>query len=145
MKKLNTILLVLLILIANKLTASSIILSDSTIKSDSSNVIFKEEPAEFPGGVKKLMKYIENNLIYPEVAYKKNIQGVVKVSFVVEKDGSVSNPTIISGIGYGCDEEAVRVIASLPKFIPGKQNGNPVRVQYNVPIIYNVNNYRKKY
>ncbi len=145
MKKLNIIILVLLTIIANKSIASSIILSGSTIKSDSSNVVYKEEPPEFPGGVKKLMKYVENNLVYPEEAYKKNIQGVVKVSFIVEKDGSVSSPTIISGIGYGCDEEALRVIASLPKFIPGKQNGNPVRVQYNVPIIYNINNYRKKY
>jgi protein TonB len=144
MKKFYTILILLLIFIANKSNASNFILSDSTIKSDSSNLVYKEEPPEFPGGIKKLMKYIENNLIYPEAAYKKNIQGVVKVSFIVEKDGSVSNPTIISGIGYGCDEEAVRIIASLPRFIPGKQNGNPVRVQYNVPIIYNINNYRKK-
>lgn len=95
-----------------------------------------EENPEFPGGPAKLLEYIQKNLEYPEAARENEIQGRVFVGFIVEEDGSVSNVKILRGIGYGCDEEAIRLVNSLPKFKPGKQRGKPIRVQYNLPIVF---------
>lgn len=95
-----------------------------------------EENPEFPGGTAKLLEYVQKNLKYPMMARESDIQGRVFVGFVVEKDGSISNVKVLRGIGGGCDEEAVRVVQSLPKFKPGKQRGNPVRVQYTLPIVF---------
>ena len=83
-----------------------------------------EENPEFPGGPAKLLEYVQKNLKYPMMARESDIQGKVFVGFVVEKDGSISNVKVLRGIGGGCDEEAVRVVQSLPKFKPGKQRGN---------------------
>ena len=95
-----------------------------------------EENPEFPGGPAKLLEYVQKNLKYPMMARESDIQGRVFVNFVVEKDGSISNVKVLRGIGGGCDEEAVRVVQSLPKFKPGKQRGNPVRVSYTLPIVF---------
>ena len=95
-----------------------------------------EENPEFPGGTAKLLEYVQKNLKYPMMARESDIQGKVFVGFVVEKDGSISNVRVLRGIGGGCDEEAVRVVQTLPKFKPGKQRGNPVRVQYTLPIVF---------
>jgi TonB family protein len=91
---------------------------------------------EFPGGEKGLMEYVSNNVKYPEEAKNKNIAGRVFVSFVVEKDGSINEVKVLRGIGGGCDEEAVRVIKSMPKWKPGKQNGKPVRVNFQMPFVF---------
>lgn len=100
--------------------------------------IFKvvEEMPEFPGGSAKLYEYISKNMKYPMMARESDIQGKVYVQFVVEPDGSISKVQVLRGIGGGCDEEAVRVIQSMPKWKPGKQRGAPVRVQYMVPIVF---------
>ena len=95
-----------------------------------------EENPEFPGGPAKLLEYIQKNLEYPEAARENEIQGRVFVGFIVEEDGSVSNVKILRGIGYGCDEEAIRLVNSLPKFKPGKQRGKPIRVYYTLPIVF---------
>lgn len=95
-----------------------------------------EQNPEFPGGIKELYKYINSNIKYPSAAQRANISGKVFVKFVVEKDGSVGEVQILKGIGFGCDEEAQRVIKSLPKFSPGKQNGRNVRVWYTLPVSY---------
>lgn len=95
-----------------------------------------EENPEFPGGPAKLLEYIQKNLEYPEAARENEIQGRVFVGFIVEEDGSVSNVKILRGIGYGCDEEAIRLVNSLPKFKPGKQRGKPIRVHYTLPIVF---------
>jgi protein TonB len=93
-----------------------------------------EQQPEFPGGESALIAYIAKNTKYPAIARENNIEGRVFISFVVEKDGNISDVKVIRGIGGGCDEEAKRVIKGLPKFTPGKQNGRPVRVQFNVPV-----------
>ncbi len=100
--------------------------------------IFKvvEEMPEFPGGAAKLMEYIQKNIKYPIMARESDIQGRVFVNFVVEPDGSISNVTVMRGIGGGCDEEAVRVVNSMPNWKPGKQRGSAVRCAYTVPIIF---------
>lgn len=95
-----------------------------------------EAEPEFPGGMEALMKYLSENIKYPEQAKKENIQGKVYMRFVVEKDGSIVDAEILRGIGGGCDEEALRVVNAMPKWEPGKQKGTPVRVQYNLPIVF---------
>jgi protein TonB len=93
-----------------------------------------EEPPTFPGGDAALYKWLGENLKYPEEAKELGIQGRVFVSFVVEPDGSPSNVVVKRGIGGGCDEEAIRIVKAMPKWSPGKQRGQPVRVQFNLPI-----------
>ncbi len=95
---------------------------------------FVEDYPEFPGGDKALREYILNNIKYPEVARTSGITGTVYVQFVVEKDGSISDVKVVRGIGGGCDEEAVRVVKSMPRWKPGKQRGQPVRVYFTLPI-----------
>jgi periplasmic protein TonB len=89
---------------------------------------------EFPGGDEARMKYLQENIKYPKEAREKGIQGTVYVSFVVEADGSITEVKILRGIGGGCNEESVRVIENMPNWIPGKQRGEAVRVQFNMPI-----------
>lgn len=98
------------------------------------NVATIEVYPEFVGGMKEWTRFIQKHLRYPPMAMDQGKQGKVFVSFVVEKDGSVTNVTIIKGIGYGCDEEALRVISKSPKWKPGKQNGQNVRVKYTMPL-----------
>ena len=98
--------------------------------------VFKEveKMPEFPGGVNKLINYMANNIKYPAEARKAKIQGRVFISFIVEKDGTISHAKVIKGIGHGCDKEALRVVENMPRWIPGYQHGKPVRVNYNVPV-----------
>ncbi|MBE6335278.1 MAG: energy transducer TonB [Lentimicrobiaceae bacterium] len=98
--------------------------------------IVVEEMPEFPGGPAKMLEYIQKNIKYPMMARESDIQGRVFVNFVVEPDGSISNVNVMRGIGGGCDEEAVRVVQSMPKWKPGKQRGSAVRCSFTVPIIF---------
>ncbi|WP_316736694.1 energy transducer TonB [Pedobacter aquatilis] len=99
-----------------------------------------DEYPEFEGGMKAWAKYIQRNLRYPYQAQEAGTQGKVFISFVVEKDGSISNVNLIRGIGFGCDEEALKVIKKSPAWKPGKNRGNAVRVRYNLPITFTINN-----
>jgi|APIni6443716594_1056825.scaffolds.fasta_scaffold35697_3 protein TonB len=93
-----------------------------------------ENAPAFPGGDGARMKFLQENIKYPQMARESGIQGTVYVTFVVERNGSVTDVKILRGIGGGCDEEAVRVVKNMPKWEPGKQRGKPVRVQFNMPI-----------
>lgn len=93
-----------------------------------------ESMPEFPGGEAALNKYLYENIKYPQMAKESGIQGRVFVTFVVEKNGAVTDVRVLRGIGGGCDEEAIRVVSNMPKWSPGKQRGKPVRVQFNLPI-----------
>jgi periplasmic protein TonB len=93
-----------------------------------------EEQPSFPGGEAALMEYLGKNITYPPMARESGIQGTVFVTFVVEPDGNVTNVRTLRGIGGGCDEEAIRVVRNMPRWVPGKQRGKPVRVQFNLPI-----------
>jgi TonB family protein len=95
-----------------------------------------EKMPEYPGGDKEMYKFIASNIEYPAKAKKKGIQGRVYVTFVIERDGTVSDVRILRGIGGGCDEEAIRVVKAMPKWSPGMQKGKLVRVQYNLPISF---------
>lgn len=88
----------------------------------------------YPGGESALYTYLAENIKYPQMAKESGIQGRVFVTFVVERDGSVTDVRVLRGIGGGCDEEAIRVVKGMPRWTPGKQRGKSVRVQYNLPV-----------
>ena len=98
-------------------------------------VVSEVEPA-YPGGSSALGNFVRSNYRYPRSAQDANIEGSVYVQFVVNVDGTISNARIIKGIGGGCDEEALRLVNMMPKWIPGKQNGYPVSVYHTVPITF---------
>ena len=93
-----------------------------------------EEQPTYPGGDEARIKFLQDNMKYPEEAKELGVQGKVFVTFVVEVDGSITDVRVLRGIGSGCDDEAIRVVKSMPKWVPGKQRGVPVRVQFNLPI-----------
>ena len=103
-----------------------------------------EEMPQFPGGEKALMEYIAKNLTYPQEARDKGVEGRVFIGMVIEKDGSVSNVRVLRGIGGGCDEEAMRVIKSMPKWKPGMMKGEPVPVSYQIPINFKLSEKQPK-
>ena len=82
------------------------------------------------------MSFLRDHIKYPAVAEENGIQGRVTVQFVVEKDGSVTDVRIMKSVDPSLDKEAERVVKSMPKWIPGKQNGSPVRVNYYVPVVF---------
>jgi len=93
-----------------------------------------EQMPEFPGGEAALQRYLHNSVKYPNIAMENGIQGKVYVGFVVERNGSISNVRIARGVDASLDKEAMRVVRMMPKWIPGKQNGEPVRVSFTAPI-----------
>ena len=95
-----------------------------------------EQMPSFPGGPAELMKWLSSHVQYPAIAIESCIQGRVIVAFIVEPDGSVSNAKLMRSIDPSIDQEALRVVRQMPKWIPGKQNGAAVRVKYNVPVTF---------
>lgn len=91
---------------------------------------------EFPGGVSKMYEYIGQNIKYPAEAKEKKVEGKVFVRFIIDKDGKVSNPTILKALGSGCEEEVTRVITGMPAWSPGTQDGKPVNVWYTMPVAF---------
>lgn len=90
----------------------------------------------FPGGQRKLFEFLGNNLHYPQQAKSAGVEGQVFVEFYVEKDGSITGGKVLRGIGYGCDEEALRVVGLMPKWRPCKVRGESVRVRHTLPITF---------
>ena len=125
-----------------KQNADKIVVKDEGITSENGKVfegeIFKvvEVMPEFPGGAGKMMEFIQKNLKYPMTAQENGIQGRVFVNFVIEPDGSITNVRVMRGIGGGCDEEAIRIVQSMPNWKPGKQRGVAVRSSFTVSIIF---------
>lgn len=115
--------------------------ADEPVKPDKPEVENKvfdvvEQMPSFPGGNAALMKYLGDNIKYPVVAQENGVQGRVVVSFVVERDGSITDVKVVRSVDPSLDREAVRVVSTMPKWIPGKQNGSAVRVKYNVPVAF---------
>jgi protein TonB len=109
---------------------------DEDVEDDSPVFFIVEEMPEFPGGEMALRQFIANAIKYPVIAQENGIQGKVYVSFVVGKDGQVSGAKIIRGVDPSLDKEAIRVVNSLPRWKPGKQQGKTVRVSFSVPISF---------
>lgn len=111
-----------------------------------------EEMPRFPGcenaglskkekqdcATEQLLDFLSKNMRYPSIARENGIQGTVVVRFVIERDGSISNPEVIRDIGGGCGAEALRVVKSMPDWLPGKQQGQAVRVQFHLPVKFNL-------
>jgi len=97
-----------------------------------------EQMPQFPGGEKEMMAFLSKNLKYPVIAQEQGIQGTVFLRFVVGKNGEVSEVTVQRSLDPNCDKEAIRVVKSMPRFIPGKQNGNPVLVYFNLPVRFKI-------
>ena len=95
-----------------------------------------EEMPSFPGGNGALMSYLNSNTKYPVVAQENGVQGRVIISFVVERDGSISDVKVARSVDPSLDREAQRVVKSMPRWTPGKQNGQTVRVKYTVPVVF---------
>jgi periplasmic protein TonB len=115
-----------------------IVVVEEEIVEDVIFTVVEDQPG-FPGGEEARIRYLTENLRYPQMAREAGIQGTVFVTFVVERDGSVTDVRVLRGIGGGCDEEAVRVVRNMPRWTPGRQRGQPVRVQFNMPIRFVLN------
>ena len=108
-------------------------------ENESIESIVKEWP-EFPGGEEALLKYISENINYPERAREQGVQGKCIIEFVIEKDGSVVEPKVVRSLEARCDNEAMRVIRTMPKWKPGiNRNGKPIRVKYTTPVQFKLN------
>jgi protein TonB len=106
------------------------------IEEDNTPFTTVEVQPSFMGGNSEMYKFLGKNLKYPTAAQRANIQGKVFLSFIVEKDGSITDIETMKGIGFGCDEEAMRVVKLMPKWIAGKQNGRNVRVKFTIPVFF---------
>jgi len=115
--------------------------NDPVLPTEIKPLVFVEEMPEFPGGTAALLKFVGENLKYPEDAQNNNIQGRVTLKFVVNPDGSVDRIEILRGVDPLLDAEAIRVVNSLPKFKPGKQGGVPVPVWFSLPVTFKIENY----
>lgn len=111
---------------------------DSLTTGNDSVILRVEQMPEFPGGQEALYKFISDNILYPKDARENDIKGKVVVQFIVEKDGSVQNVEVVSGVHPLLDEEALRVVKLLPSFKPGMVNGEPVQVRMKLPITFNL-------
>ncbi|MCD4790789.1 MAG: M56 family metallopeptidase [Bacteroidales bacterium] len=156
LKMLVVIPLALFLVIAFSVTVSnSVIAQDTEIKEVKSEAkVIKTEEGEifpvveqmprFPGGDDARIKFLNENLKYPDEARKQGISGRVFISFVVENDGEITNIKLLRGIGGGCDEEAMRVVSIMPTWEPGLEKGKPVRVQFNMPFKFLLDEKGKK-
>lgn len=108
----------------------------STLQAQQEEEVFHvvETPPKYPGGENAMMKFLSDNIVYPEVSRKAGIQGVIYANFIIEVDGSLSNIKILRGLNQECDEEVIRVISMMPNWTPGMQRGKPVRVYFNLPV-----------
>lgn len=99
---------------------------------------FVEQQPEFPGGQDAMMKFLGQNIRYPSVAQRNGLEGRVILSFVVDQNGEISDIKVLKPLGGGTDEEAIRVIKTMPKWRPGKQNGRAVKVKFTLPVLFSI-------
>jgi protein TonB len=98
-----------------------------------------EEMPKFPGGDGELLSFFAKNIVYPEIAKRAGVEGRVILSFVVDKRGEINDGKVLKGIGAGCDDEAMRVLKSMPLWNPGRQNGKPILTRINIPVVFRLN------
>ena len=102
-----------------------------------------EKQPEFPGGVKAMYQFLEKNIKYPSAAARSEVSGRVFLSFIITSQGKIQDVKVLKGIGFGCDEEALRVVSAFPNWIPGSQDGKPVAVKFNLPIHFQIENSKR--
>lgn len=103
-----------------------------------------EESPEFPGGTNALMGYLRDNMVIPDSCRENNIQGRVLVTFIVEKDGSITKPVVVKSVHPILDAEALRLVSAMPKWKPGRQNGQAQRVKFTIPINFRLDYYKNR-
>ena len=115
--------------------------AQKTVVSQSNQNVYDqvEQMPEFVGGMPALIEFLQTNLKYPEDAIAQKLGGRVMVQFVVETDGSISNVRVARTLFPSLDNEAVRVVKAMPKWKPGKEKGRPVRVNFTLPVVFNIN------
>ena len=120
------------------LKAKEVLVTEPVKPKEEENKVFDvvEQMPSFPGGMAALMAYLQKSIKYPPVAEENGIQGRVICTFVVERDGSVTDVRVAKSVDPSLDKEAVRVVSAMPKWIPGKQNGQSVRVKYTLPVTF---------
>jgi protein TonB len=120
------------------LKAKEVIAQPEPPKHEEESKVFDvvEQMPSFPGGNGALLEYLATHVKYPVVAQENGVQGRVIVSFVVERDGSITDVRVVRSVDPSLDSEAARVVSSMPRWTPGKQNGSAVRVKYNVPVMF---------
>ena len=128
--------LILLLLMAGccLMTANA----QKTVVSQTNQKVFDtvEQMPEYPGGMQAMIAFLQTNMKYPEDAAKQKVEGRVMVQFIVETDGSISDVHVAKQVFPSLDAEAIRVVQAMPKWTPGKEKGNVVRVKYNLPIVF---------
>ena len=131
MKKL---ILMLLMAVCCLMTANA----QKTVVSQTDPKVFDtvEQMPEYPGGMQAMIEFLQTNMKYPEDAAKQKVEGRVMVQFIVETDGSISDVHVAKQVFPSLDAEAIRVVQAMPKWTPGKEKGNVVRVKYNLPIVF---------
>ncbi|GAB4022958.1 energy transducer TonB [Spirosoma koreense] len=112
--------------------------ADSTASANSPIFTVVEQPPQFPGGMRKLGDYIKQNLHYPEAARTARLEGRVFITFIVTDQGIIRDVKALNHLGQGLDEEAVRLVASMPAWEPGRQQGRAVNVRYNIPVNFSL-------
>lgn len=133
--------LVAIFTMSNKAFAQSDSLNADKVEVKVAKTNFDDETShpEFPGGTQAFFNFISENLRYPDAAKENNSQGKVYVKFLVLKDGSTDNFEVLKGIGNGCDEEALRILKSMPRWKPAERKGEPVDMWFTTPINFNQN------
>lgn len=123
----------------NDISAPAI--SDNAKITEESDVplLVADQMPQFPGGEREMMRFIKFNLHYPASAQENGVQGTVILNFVVDREGKITNIKVIKGIGFGCDEESIRVLQKMPLWSPGKQKGHTVLVSFTMPIRFVLN------
>lgn len=120
------------------ITMYAVAFTQSEVPEDSSwrhnTYVVVEEMPEFPGGKEALKEYLDSSMVYPAMALEANVKGLVMVEFLIDEQGSISRIKVLKGLGYGCDEEVIRVISRMPMWTPGYQDGKAVRVLYRLPV-----------
>lgn len=125
---------------SDKSSTKAVVGKNEGLKADTSAVVMEiEEAPEFPGGAAAMFEYLRSNTHYPRECRENKVQGRVMITFIVEKDGSLTDVEIVNGVDPLLDAEALRVVSSMPKWIPGRHSGETVRVRYAIPINFRLN------
>lgn len=136
MTMIQALVALLLILCPMTISASTAVNANTTNQKSHKVYEMVEEMPMFPGGQKEMMTFLSKTTKYPAKAVKKKIQGRCLVQFIVEKDGSISNVRVMSKVHPLLDAEAIRVVKSMPRWMPGRLKGKPVRVKFNLPVTF---------
>lgn len=120
----------------NKIAIKEEVIAAPVVEDEPVSIAMVEQKPEFPGGEAEMYKWLSNNIVYPSAASEEGVQGRVVVEFVVGKDGSITNVRVVRPRHPALDKEALRVVKAMPKWMPGRNNGQPVKVTYTLPVTF---------